>query len=202
VNDFLRLGGIVVASLGSAMVVQHLWDRHRERALGRAIQGLGLAPRPVAPLEDLRSDLPFLSALEGNFDAAGATGVWEGSRAGAQSVLLTMRASSGTVLGYTLLAWRAPAWSARVILRAKKLRGGPPEGSPDQQRFAKLDRAPLRTALATAGAWLHIEGPWRVVAIPEPVSPRVVARLEKLSKEVATLVPEPDEFAGGLEWNV
>ena len=61
-------------------------------------------------------------------------------------------------------------------------------------------------ALTAASAWLHVEGPWRVLGMEgcavAPGEEEMLNRLLDLALEIFPQIPEPDEFSGGLEWNV
>jgi hypothetical protein len=128
--------------------------------------------------------------------------LWSGTIRGTAAHLVALRAAARGPLGYTLLARRVAAWSARAVVRPVSVTAGPAPGGPDPRRIAALERPELLAALARGRAWLHIEGPWRVLGTPVLASADVAGRLAALSEEIETLVEEPSEFAGGLEWNV
>lgn len=195
-TDSLRLGAILTATFIAAVVSQKLWDQRARRRLDRAAARLGLEPGAVA--ETLARELPFLSTLTDSVP----TSRWGGSIDGAEVNLIALRAPAGKVLGYTLLARRSAAWSARAIVRPDGLQGGPPAGGPDPRRLEELGRPELVAALARASAWLHCEGPWRVVGTPRLASAATLERLAAVQAELPNLAPEPNEFSGGLEWNV
>ncbi len=194
--DILRLGVILGTTFLGAVVTQKLWDQRARRRLDRAAARLGLEPGAIP--KSLLRELPFLSTLADSIP----TSRWGGSIDGAEASLIALRAPAGRVLGYTLLARRSAAWSARAIVRPDGLRGGPPAGGPDPRRLAELGRPELVAALARASAWLHCEGPWRVVGTPALASAAAFERLAAVQAELPTLAPEPSEFSGGLEWNV
>ena len=121
--------------------------------------------------------------------------------------ILTLAPTPAAPLGYTLLARRTASWSARALLIPEPLTSGPQLGpDPDPRRAAQIGTSTIRDALTAAHAWLHVEGPWRVIGIEgQAIAPgegESLSRLLDLALEIFPQIPEPDEFSGGLEWNV
>lgn len=197
-NDALRLGAILAASFIALHAVQRLFDRRAARRLDAAAARHGLAPRPLPGVEELRGELPFLADLEG----AEPVAIRSGSIGGGDAHLIAIGTRAGGGLGYTLLARRVPRWSARAIIRPDSVAAGPAAGGPDPRRVAALARPELLAALERAGAWLHAEGPWRVVGAPGRPDPAMVERLAELSRSLGALAPEPDESGEGAEGDV
>ncbi len=125
------------------------------------------------------------------------------ARSGGVLYLLRLRPFAGAIVGYTLLARRTQTWSARAVVRAPGLEGGPPAGiDPDPRRAAELTRPDVLEPLTGALAWLQVEGPWRVIGISRAGEVSTVEAILALGAQLFPLISEPDEFAGGLEWNI
>jgi len=191
--------GVTLLAFGAAVGVQALWDRRRSgRRASRLDALVELPPGSVPP------EFPFLASLP-----PGRTRHGLAAESAADHCLVHLPADDPS-LGYTLLARRVGIWSARALV-LPPIGGGvaPPRpqlvGEDQDPRRAKALAVPaLREALAADEVWLLVEGPWRVLGWQGPAG-EIPGRLERViaaGPRVLPAIPEPDEFSGGLEWNV
>lgn len=164
------------------------------------------------PWREALSRFSFLASLPSAEPPIAEVTVTTRARAGGAHFLLRFgrkeeqhseeqQAGASGSLGYTLLARRTQTWSARAIVRPAQLVGGPPVGDdPDPRKVTELSRPEVLEPLAEASAWLQVEGPWRVLGVESGSD--AVARITALGEVIFPRIAEPDEFAGGLEWNI
>jgi len=179
--------------------VQRRVDRYRMPTFEAVAAARGFSAQSIDDLEELRRQLPFLTRFTGSIEEC-----WIADNRKAELILLSIQSPDSAKLGYTLLVRRMASWSARVFVRGRQTPEVPEMGrDPDPRLTQQYVRQPLLVeTLTTSSAWLLVEGPWRVVGTSPGRTAESLSRLVTLEEKLTDLIPESDDFEGGLEWNV
>jgi len=179
--------------------VQRLVDRLRVPTFEAVATTREFSAQTIDDGEELKRQLPFLMKFRGSVEAC-----WIRNNGKAELILLSIRSPDSAKLGYTLLARRMESWSARVFVCGQEIPETPEMGKdPDPRLTQQYEQQTLLVeSLTTSAAWLLVEGPWRVVGTSPGRSGESVSRLVTLEEKLTDLMPESDDFGGGLEWNV